>query len=177
MIRLSPVLLLLAAVAMGCAHYGFADSDGERADEAGLAVWTVAAPAHEGLDGARLTRTLVDALEAGGVRASWQPEARRDSVRCTVEDTQVGGFGDALFATAEVACDVGADGGDSTGEPGHRFSSSGRFNAASRTDQPAALAQDHAAIQEAAALDALERLAAQISRWRLEDAQEDRKEK
>ncbi|MFP4600028.1 MAG: hypothetical protein ACLFVJ_17355 [Persicimonas sp.] len=171
MIRLLPVLLLLAAVAMGCAHYGFADSDGERADEAGLPVWTVAAPAHEGLDGARLTRTLVDALEQGGVRASWEPEAGRDSVRCTVEDTQVSGFGDALFATAEVACDVGAD-----GKPGRHFSSSGRFNAASRTDQPAALARDHAAVQEAAALDALERLAAQISRWRLEDAQKNRKE-
>jgi hypothetical protein len=145
-----------------CSHYGFADSDDAPAASTGppVGVWTVASPAHEGLDTAKLTRALVDRLAQRGVSARWASQPEAASVRCSVQRADVSGFDSALFATAKVACDVGR-----AAAPARRFEASGRFTSTSAVDDPVALPGEHAAILEAAALEAVETVGVDIARW------------
>jgi hypothetical protein len=152
----SIVLALLWSV-VGCSHYGYADQPDSDVSEGAVSVWTVAAPADEGLDQARLTRAVTGAIRQRGVDARWQADPARISVRCSVSSTDVAGFGPSLFARAQVTCRVGA-----ADEPSEQFEASGRY-VASSGGTPSGLAQSHAALQEAAAIDALETVADQIA--------------
>jgi hypothetical protein len=143
----------------GCAHYGYVEQSGSETD---LSVWTVAAPADEGLDQAKLTRALTGAIRQQGVEARWQPDHAEVSVRCSVSATEVGGFGQSLFARAQVDCDVNRQ-----DRPTEQFSASGRY-VSSTGEHPSALASSHAALQEAAAIDALESVADQIAQFMLQ---------
>lgn len=152
----------LATLLAGCAHYGWTQSPkfGPRAERVSVA--TVAAPADEGLDTARLTRALVGQLGRDGLDARWSQRTDEAILRCSVTHTEVGGFDDALFARAEVTCEYSA-----ADAPARRFAASGRYAGSTRADQPTALLDAHASLQEAAALDALDDAAAQISAWRV----------
>lgn len=158
--------ILLAGVFLlgaGCAHYNFADAGNREhdGDEHFVSVWTVAAPADEGLDTARLTRAFVGALERRGQPARWESkaDARAPSVRCSVAETDVDGFDQTLFGRAEVLCRLAASQEAAYDE----IAATGRYTAS--VDVGAAdLVAGHAQIQEAAALDALEAIADELVR-------------
>jgi hypothetical protein len=154
-------MLVVAWTMASCSHYSYVD---QGASTTAVSVWTVASPADEGLDQPRLTRTLVGAMRQHGVDASWQDDPTGPSVRCSVSSTEVDGFGQSIFARAQVACRVESPDNPADHE---RFEASGRY-AGSIGGQVAGLAPSHAALQEAAAADALERVADQIAQFMLQ---------
>lgn len=143
---------VLLGLCAGCGHYDYVDDARARQAEAtsAVSVWTVAASADEGIDTARLTRALVGALEARGVRARWQADDAATSLRCAVIETDVDGFSQMLFGRAEVRCRI-----LKPGSSPHQLGATGRFTASTKLGA-ADLVAGHAQIQEAAALDALE---------------------
>jgi hypothetical protein len=161
----SAIPLGLLVLCAGCGHYGFAEAKAPGHNRANsvvsdsvVSVWTIAAPADEGIDSARLTRALVGALERRGQAARWQADARGVSIRCSVSQSEVESFNETLFGRATVRCHVAR--ADASVDD---IEANGRYTA-STGPGATALVAGHAQIQEAAALDALEAVADTIVR-------------
>lgn len=103
------VVALTALLAnLGCAHYGLgASRENSRAND-GVTVATVAVPAEFGVDGARLTRELVDALRARGISGAVWGRDDLDSadVRCVVDGPDTTSFEGDHRSRLEARCEV-----------------------------------------------------------------------
>ncbi len=152
----------LALFVAGCAHYGYVDDVSAAQASAGapaLGVSTVAVAADQGMNGARLTRALVDSIARHGLAARWGSTGST-RLACAVASARVDGFEQALFASASVRCNLVRD-----AQVVERFEAVGHFTTSARVDDPASLSGAHAAIQEAAALDAFDAIAADLAHW------------
>jgi hypothetical protein len=159
------VVTLLAATAtlVSCASYRLGsrpagEATGGSTDQS-VAVETVATPAEWGMDGARLTRTLIDLLADRGIEATWaEASSAAGSVRCSADAPLPKGFQGNRAARAEVRCEVASGHEDRTTVTAH-----GRAAAAAQSDPDYGPGAPTSAVLEEATIDALYRAAPQIA--------------
>jgi hypothetical protein len=105
------VLVVVAILATGCAHYGFANETSESNGESSVEVWTVQTPAHWAVDAARVTTRLVQALETRGTPARWRrgrqdSEAARATLKCRLQLPPFEGHGSWTSVDASILCQL-----------------------------------------------------------------------
>lgn len=106
------ILIVGAVLGASCASYGFVDSPADADSGPSLAVETLAAPAHLGLNHSELRSLLIDELEIAGVQVV--DSSSTHVLMCTITDHRTTGFERDLVAEMDVACDIRAADADST---------------------------------------------------------------
>lgn len=167
---LAGTLLVVSTALASCASYQLGPRPaGESTDASSaprVAVETVATPAEWGMDGARLTRTLIDLLTDRGIEATWsEASSAAGSVRCSADAPLPSGFQGNRAARAELRCEVTSGHQDRTTVTTH-----GRAAVAAPADADYGPGAPTNSVLEEAAVDALHRAAPRIAD-RLETAE------
>jgi len=160
-----PRRVALASVALtalvGCAHYklGSQPSGEGESGAAAVGVATVGVPADWGVDGPRLTRSLVEELRIRGLRdVAWSGEETRTvAVECSVDAPEPETFGSLRGARVAAECLV------ETGEHSSKIRATGRETTANPVGGDDIESSRRTAL-EYAAVDALSRAAPRLAR-------------
>ncbi|MFU8804508.1 MAG: hypothetical protein ACNA8W_11910 [Bradymonadaceae bacterium] len=162
------IFILAIPGLVGCSHYGWADrpvdGEDERTTNSPVAVSTLVAEAHQGLDVSSLTGHFLEMLRREGLTtAEWGgprngEEGATVEVACQVEDAGVMGFGVHLTATSAVTCILRRDDGVFD-----RISARGTASRAHPEGAASSLLGAHRQLEEDAVLDALSRISPEIA--------------
>ncbi len=160
---LAGTLLASTAALVSCASYQLgprpAGQTTETSSTPSVAVETVATPAEWGMDGARLTRTLIDLLADRGIEATWaEASSEAGSVRCSADAPLPSGFQGNRAARAELRCEVTSGDQDRTTVTTH-----GRAAAAAPADADYGPGAPTSAVLEEATVDSLHRASRRIA--------------
>jgi hypothetical protein len=108
--------ILIAALALGCSHYGWADRNTSSVDPGrSVGVHTISIPPDRGVNADAVTQRLVGALQRSGwPEARWSNENLPHVIQCSIGDFRDHAFGAVVEVSVTISCSVGAPKSDLT---------------------------------------------------------------